>query len=62
MFNKPSISDYYRAVLKEFEKTIMKSDSKFIIETETSDIVSQLLNSEHPLFTAFVKACIKSKK
>lgn len=49
MFNKPSISDYYRAVLKEFEKTIMKSDSKFIIKTETSDIVSQLLNSEHPL-------------
>lgn len=49
MFNKPSISDYYRAVLKEFENTIMKSDSKFIIETETSDIVSQLLNSERPL-------------
>lgn len=48
--NKASISDYYRAVLKSFEETIMKSNDDYIRNTETSQIISDLLvKSEHNL-------------
>jgi hypothetical protein len=49
MFNKPSISDYYTAVLKELEKSIQQSDSKFILENDTEDLVLHFLKSDHQL-------------
>lgn len=47
--NKASISDYYRAVLKAFEETVMKSTDQYICDTETSEIVANLMKSEHIL-------------
>lgn len=47
--NKASISDYYRAVLKSFEETVMKSSDQYIHDTETSQIVSNLMRSGHVL-------------
>lgn len=48
--NKASISDYYRAFLKSLEDFIINSDDNYIINTETSQIVSDLiLKSENNL-------------
>lgn len=49
MFNKASISDYYRAVSKSFEETILKSDNQYLLNTNTEQIVSELMSSKHPL-------------
>jgi hypothetical protein len=49
MHRKASISDYYRAVLKSFEEVVMKSPDQYIRDTETSEIVADLIKSEHVL-------------
>jgi hypothetical protein len=49
MQNKISISSYYRAVLKSLEEEVVKSNDQYIRETETSQIMSNLLRSEHVL-------------
>jgi hypothetical protein len=47
--NKASISDYYRAVLKSFEETVMKSTDEYIRDTETSQILADFMKSKHIL-------------
>lgn len=49
MFGKPSISDYYRAVQQELEKTILQSDSQYILDTDVAQIIVDLVKSNHVL-------------
>lgn len=41
--NKASISGYYQAFLKSLEEMVMKSSDEYILNTETSRIVSDLI-------------------
>ena len=47
--DKPSISDYYRAVLKSLEDAVIKSNDEYIRDTETSQILDDLMKSDHIL-------------
>lgn len=49
MFNRPLISDHYRNILSELEKTVQRCDSKFILEKSTDEIVDYFLNSDYIL-------------
>ncbi len=66
MLGKPSISDYYRAVQQELEKTILQSDSQYILETDVAQIVVDLVKSNHVLhpivFDASKKETMKHRK
>lgn len=41
--NRVSISDYYRNFLRSLEETVMKSSDDYILNNETSHIVSELI-------------------
>ncbi|MFA4996468.1 MAG: hypothetical protein WC536_05000 [Patescibacteria group bacterium] len=41
--NKASISDYYQAFLKSIEDMVIKSSDEYILSTETSKIISDLI-------------------
>ena len=66
MFGKPSISDYYRAVQQELEKTILQSDSQYILDADVAQIIVDLVKSNHVLhpivFDASRKETMKHRK
>ncbi|MCX6735791.1 MAG: hypothetical protein NTZ13_01785 [Candidatus Parcubacteria bacterium] len=49
MFNKPSISDYYRALLSALEKQIQISPNEKILNKTTEEFLEELLTSEDVL-------------
>ncbi len=65
MFGKPSISDYYRAVLKSLEESVQRSDAA-IAEKDASAVVADLIKSAQVLqpieFDASRKETMKHRK
>lgn len=66
MQRKASVADYYKGLTDHFRETIMRTNNKYILETDTSGIISELMKSESILipveFDSTRKETMKSVK